>query len=167
MNCVQHTSLTVLPPDQTSDEFLHKILSVCRFMPEVSGISLRGPLRSPLGPVWPHMKTMIGPLWEFLKGPQLGVRGSPRSSTFCMQASAGVLNPSVAQLSLMWRLDSYAKRSRGGASVNTSACVRWQQTQRHFQKGVAENTTEEERSCSCKVGGQTSDTVWDAGCSSL
>lgn len=92
------------------------------------------------------------------KGPQLGVRGSPRSSTFRMRASAGVLNPSVAQLSLMWRLDwrgdvHHMQRRREREYIcmcETGA------NQRHFQEGVAENTTEEERSCSCRVGGQTS-----------
>lgn len=53
------------------------------------------PLRAApsLAPAWPHMKTSIGPLWEFLKGPQLGVRGSARSPTFCMRVLGWGLEP--------------------------------------------------------------------------
>lgn len=49
------------------------------------------------------MKTTIGPLWEFLKGPQLGVPlKCPVHPHSACGASAGVLNPGGARLALMW-----------------------------------------------------------------
>lgn len=83
-------------------------------MPEVSGLphiflsllsiweALAGPSQPRIAPDENHDWSSVG----ILKGPQLGVHRSACSSPFCMRASAGVLNPSSAQLSLTWRLDS-------------------------------------------------------------
>lgn len=74
---------------------------------------LAGPLLAPRWPLAGPSQPLLAPDenhdWSsvgILKGPQLGVRGSACSSPFCMRASAGVLNPSSAQLPLKWRLDS-------------------------------------------------------------
>lgn len=100
--------------DDKMDVFLHKNLSMCRFMPEVSGRlhiflslfslweALAGPSQPRIAPDENHDWSSVG----ILKGPQLGVHGSACSSPFCMRASAGVLNPSSARLSLTRRLDS-------------------------------------------------------------
>lgn len=74
---------------------------------------LRGPS---LAPRWPRAGPALACVapdenhdWSsvgILKGPQLGVPGSACSSPFCMPASAGVLNPSSARLSVTRRLDS-------------------------------------------------------------
>lgn len=75
-------------------------------------------------PRWPHAGPALACVapdenhdWSsvgILKGPQLGVPGSACSSPFCMPASAGVLNPSSARLSVTRRLDSpsYAKEKQ-------------------------------------------------------
>lgn len=131
--------------------FLHKNLSMCRFMPEVSGLlhiflslfsiweALAGLSQPRVAPDENHDWSSVG----ILKVPQLGVHGLACSSPFCMRASAGGPEPELrsalfnaaAGLASPDDVHHMQKRSRRGERqwgrkrkwtdcLNTSACVR-------------------------------------------